>query len=285
MFVVASLMLLSLYICVLENLMSMLIASRGYIGSFQVKNVWGYKTFTWNKINPDVNILVGINGCGKTTLLNLMLAATIEDTKVLRSYNVNDVDICLARGFDRSGSVHFIRSFDTPANDKRKNESQLLQQLNYVLFQNKEGFSFFNYRMRILDEPYKAVEIQQNIDLLFSVINEMFSETGKSVEISKDNTSQLVFRQGDKLLSVENLSSGEKQLLLLLITVFLQDRKPAVLFADEPEVSLHISWQQVLIDNLRRLNPNCQIILATHSPSIISRGWGDKVVQMSSITK
>lgn len=263
----------------------MKITSNGYIGYFDVKNVWGSKTFKWDWIKPDVNILVGINGCGKTTLLNLMYAAAIEDSKVLRSYNVSDFDIHLAKGFDSSGSVHFIRSFDTPANDKRKNESQLLQQLNYVLFQNKEGFSFFNYRMRILDEPYKAVEIQQNIDLLFSVINEMFAETEKSVEISKDNTSQLVFRQGDTLLSVENLSSGEKQLLLLLITVFLQDRKPAVLFADEPEVSLHISWQQVLIDNLRRLNPNCQIILATHSPSIISKGWGDKVVQMSSITK
>ena len=265
--------------------MRMFVASNGNIGYFGVKGVWGSKNFCWNWINPDVNILVGINGCGKTTLLNLMYAAAIEDAKVLRSYNVSDFNIHLNREFDKRCSIHFIRSFDTPANDKRKNESQLLQQLNYVLFQNKEGFSFFNYRMRILDEPYKAVEIQQNIDLLFTVINEMFGETGKSVEISKDNTSQLVFRQGDKLLSVENLSSGEKQLLLLLITVFLQDRKPAVLFADEPEVSLHISWQQVLIDNLRRLNPNCQIILATHSPSIISKGWGNKVVQMSSITK
>ena len=263
----------------------MKIISNGNIGYFEAQGIWGHKDFIWNMIKPDVNILVGINGCGKTTLLNLLYASAINDIKVLKSYNPKFIDFRTIDGFDKNVSVNFIRSFDTPANDKRKNESQLLQQLNYVLFQNKEGFSFFNYRMRILDEPYKAVEIQQNIDLLFSVINEMFSETGKSVEISKDNTSQLVFRQGDKLLSVENLSSGEKQLLLLLITVFLQDRKPAVLFADEPEVSLHISWQQVLIDNLRRLNPNCQIILATHSPSIISRGWGDKVVQMSSITK
>lgn len=256
-----------------------------YIVSFDAQKVWGYKTFEWFDINTDVNILVGINGCGKTTLLNMMYYCATSDLRSIRTYYPYSISLFTTYINKKLGLVHFIRSFDTPANDKRKNESQLLQQLNYVLFQNKEGFSFFNYRMRILDEPYKAVEIQQNIDLLFSVINEMFSETGKSVEISKDNTSQLVFRQGDKLLSVENLSSGEKQLLLLLITVFLQDRKPAVLFADEPEVSLHISWQQVLIDNLRRLNPNCQIILATHSPSIISRGWGDKVVQMSSITK
>lgn len=253
------------------------------IESFEARKVWGYRSFNWDSIDPDVNIIVGINGSGKTTLLNLMYAALKEDEKTMKTHGPEYVRITSSDGFAGKASVHFVRSFDTPANDKRKNESQLLQQLNYVLFQNKEGFSFFNYRMKILDEPHRAWEIQHNIDELFSVIDEMFAETGKKVEISKDSTSQLVFRQGERFLNVENLSAGEKQLLLLLLTVFLQDKKSAVLFADEPEVSLHIGWQQVLIDNLIRLNPNCQFIIATHSPSIISRGWGDKVIQMDSI--
>ena len=85
------------------------------------------------------------------------------------------------------------------------------------------------------------------------------------------------------VISLEQLSSGEKQLLLILLKVFLQEKKPAILLMDEPEVSLHISWQQQLLDALRRLNENCQIILSTHSPSIFAKGWGDKITYMEDL--
>ena len=45
---------------------------------------------------------------------------------------------------------------------------------------------------------------------------------------------------------------------------------------DEPEISLHIAWQKELMDDLRRviqLNKNIQVIIATHSPQIISNNW------------
>ena len=53
---------------------------------------------------------------------------------------------------------------------------------------------------------------------------------------------------------------------------------------DEPEVSLHIEWQQVLIETILKLNPRAQIILSTHSPAIIMNGWMDKVTEVSDIT-
>jgi predicted ATP-dependent endonuclease of OLD family len=54
---------------------------------------------------------------------------------------------------------------------------------------------------------------------------------------------------------------------------------------DEPEISLHIEWQQRLITLIRTLNPNAQIILCTHSPAIIMDGWADAVTEMEDITK
>lgn len=252
---------------------------------FEAKGIWKDRSLVWKGIDPDVNIIVGINGSGKSTLLNVMYAAINGDVKALKGYGVNSNCFSFTPSKEELAPIYLIRSFDTPITDKRKTESQLLQQLNYVLYQNREGFSFFNYRMRILDEPERAQEIQNHIKELFSVVDEMFMETGKKIEISHDSRSLLLFRKGDKVLHVEDLSSGEKQLLLLLVTVFLMDKQKAILFMDEPEVSLHISWQQVLIDNLKRLNPNCQIVLATHSPSIISLGWGDKVVQTEDLLR
>ena len=80
------------------------------------------------------------------------------------------------------------------------------------------------------------------------------------------------------------LSSGEKQMLAIMLTVLVQDRQNYVLFMDEPEVSLHVDWQKRLIDLLLELNPNVQIILTTHSPAVVMNGWIDSVTEVSDIT-
>jgi predicted ATPase len=81
-------------------------------------------------------------------------------------------------------------------------------------------------------------------------------------------------------LSPYQLSGGEKQLLIILMTVLVQDNRPSILLMDEPEISLHFDWQKKLIGYIRELNPNCQVILATHSPAIIMEGWHDHVFEV-----
>ena len=72
-------------------------------------------------------------------------------------------------------------------------------------------------------------------------------------------------------------------MLVILLTVLIEDNRPYVLFMDEPEVSLHIDWQQRLIEMVKSLNPHVQIILTTHSPAVIMNGWMDKVTEVSDI--
>jgi predicted ATP-dependent endonuclease of OLD family len=116
---------------------------------------------------------------------------------------------------------------------------------------------------------------------LLEIIDELFSETGKRVNRDKN---QLVFLLSDnKEINAYQLSSGEKQLLIILLTALIQDNKPSILLMDEPEISLHIDWQRKLIKYIRELNPNVQVILATHSPDIIIDGWMDKVFNVSDI--
>ena len=43
-------------------------------------------------------------------------------------------------------------------------------------------------------------------------------------------------------ISADKLSSGEKQLLIILLTVLLEDGQEYIMMMDEPEISLHISW-------------------------------------------
>ncbi|MBN3238336.1 AAA family ATPase [Pectobacterium versatile] len=64
------------------------------------------------------------------------------------------------------------------------------------------------------------------------------------------------------------LSSGEKQVLILLTEALLQEGESKLYIADEPELSLHIDWQGKIIPSIRSINRNAQIIIATHSPEV-----------------
>ena len=109
----------------------------------------------------------------------------------------------------------------------------------------------------------------------------LFKTTGKRIEI-KSNKFEVVF--DNQIIPINVLSSGEKQILLILLRVFLLEGKAAYVLLDEPENSLDISLQFELINNLVKLNPNAQYFITTHSPSIFGDGWGDKIIYMEDVT-
>ncbi len=113
------------------------------------------------------------------------------------------------------------------------------------------------------------------------MLDDLFADTGKKI-VRTEN--EIMFSQIGETLYPYQLSSGEKQILAILLTVLVQDNLPHVFFMDEPEVSLHIEWQKVLIDRIVELNPNVQVILTTHSPAVIMNGWMDCVTEVSDIT-
>jgi predicted ATPase len=92
----------------------------------------------------------------------------------------------------------------------------------------------------------------------------------------------------DKEISIElpktgqirlpSLSSGEKQLLFISLAALRVGNSSLII--DEPELSMHVDWQKKLITSLRELNPNLQLIVATHSPEIMADVPDDKVFSM-----
>lgn len=131
------------------------------------------------------------------------------------------------------------------------------------------------------DARERATEAANLKTRFLDLVDELFSETGKRID---RDSNELRFFQYEEGLSPYVLSSGEKQMLLILLTVLTEDRQPYVLFMDEPEASLHFEWQKRLIAMLRELNPNAQIILTTHSPALIMDGWEDCVTEVGDIT-
>lgn len=144
----------------------------------------------------------------------------------------------------------------------------------------KIDFSALEARNRTKKVIEMSLTAEEKTKRIFSQIDN-FLGTLKSFIPDKDFLfigGDLQLKQNDKI-SVSRLSSGEKQLLILFIETLLQRQKPYVFLADEPELSLHISWQRNVIAAIRALNPHAQIIVATHSPEIAG-GFKDRIMDM-----
>jgi predicted ATP-dependent endonuclease of OLD family len=98
---------------------------------------------------------------------------------------------------------------------------------------------------------------------LVELISAFFS-TGKSINFT---SSGLKAEVHGKEIPLASLSSGEKQLIRILIEVIMGESN--VIIIDEPELSMHIDWQRNLVSAMQTVNPDVQIIMATHSPDIM----------------
>lgn len=111
-----------------------------------------------------------------------------------------------------------------------------------------------------------------------TTLNSLFFQ--KSLSINERSELQIELTNSSRRLHPLKLSSGEKQLLLILGEALLQRQQSSIYIADEPELSLHIEWQEKLVDSILRINPAAQIIFATHSPDIVGK-YRDHVLDMS----
>ena len=269
-----------------------------YIEKIEIDALWsGRRHVVW-QLDRRVNILSGINGIGKSTIVNqavhvLHLLSGGELDKQILPENVRFVFSPEDASYIR---FDVIRSFDRPLLN-----AGLMQKVTDVNVRTELDWQLYRLQRRYLDyqvnignriielltegtpeSQRKATEASVPKRKFQDMIDSLFSETGK--KINRKSNEILIEQDGDELHPYQ-LSSGEKQILVILLTVLVQDGQPFALFMDEPEISLHIEWQQQLIKLIRELNPNVQIILTTHSPAVIMDGWMDAVTEVSDITQ
>lgn len=99
------------------------------------------------------------------------------------------------------------------------------------------------------------------------------------------DTSTLLFASANNpevKINYLHLSTGEKQLLYLLLTVCNTLEESTILLLDEADMGMHIDWKKILLRELLKINPNMQIIAATHSPALID-GWYANVREISQL--
>ena len=271
-----------------------------YIKRIEIDSLWsGKKHIVW-ELNRQVNILSGTNGQGKSTILNKVVKGLIAGGE-FPSHMLKGVHLDVVPEDAKWIRYDMIRSLDTNLQQALAEGEGFLRQafsalagvgggslLDIQLYNLQRKYLDYqvNIGNRIIDklqsgDTEAAQQLSQKKSRFQDIVDELFRETGKKI-IRTEN--ELRFTQIGEVLLPYQLSSGEKQMLIILLTVLVEDNLPYVLFMDEPEASLHLEWQKRLVDLCVELNPNVQIILTTHSPAIVMNGWVDSVTEVTDIT-
>ena len=266
-----------------------------YIQRIEIDSLWrGMHHIIWN-LRPGVNVLSGINGVGKSTILRKTILSLTQDKEELQR-DYTQLGVHLTFSPEEADTVRFdvIRGIDRPLVSAdilgKVVEAHLVTELDWQLYQLQRRFLDYqvNQSNRIVelftaadpDAQGKASAIAQEKSHFQDLVDDLFSATGKTIDRTSN---ELLFNHLGERITPYVLSSGEKQMLIILLTALVENREPYVLLMDEPEISLHIEWQQRLLELITDLNPHAQVILTTHSPAVIMSGWSDCVTDVEDI--
>ncbi|MDI9761853.1 AAA family ATPase [Morganella morganii] len=168
--------------------------------------------------------------------------------------------------------------------DKRRHYMRygLIQAENDLMPEKSTSLHSSNEYLGVLDlyiedalgklSPFQI--LHQKIDLFESILQEKILAF-KKVMIDRDNGFFFESSNGD-FIDRNMLSSGEQNQIVLLFNLIFDLVSQKVILIDEPEISLHVAWQQTFLDSLKKIqkiNKYEKVIIATHSPQVISKNW------------
>lgn len=154
-----------------------------------------------------------------------------------------------------------------------KNQENLLSFISQNNDYNEIAIKTF-----LKEAQIEIIKLREKIESFINLVNIFYKDTCKrllfnsstakfNIEVYNENKESIF-----TIYNFEALSSGEKQLLIILTVLYFNIDNNMIFLFDELEKSLHIEWQLKLIDEIRKLSrnyKNIQLILATHSPQIV----------------
>lgn len=232
--------------------------------------------FTNKGKSQNLVVIAGINGCGKTTLLKDVLydflskkiihdgimitleyfdseTKQIQDEQLDRNKLIDSFDYNTIRYKDYNfPNVYFFQAgYSNPIQAKES----ILKFVDKLIYQNDLKSS----------EAYEEVQ---------KILCDLFVDFELQIDFDGVNQNREIFFKNKKneKIRIDELSSGEQELITKSFTLYLSDLKDSIILVDEPESSMHPNWQNRIASIYQKIanEKNNQIFIATHSPHIIA---------------
>ena len=214
--------------------------------------------FTNNGEVQNLIVLAGINGSGKSTLLCDVMKTCMNNINQKKyteiSPNVYQMGSFTIETTENHNFSIVMDTLDDEEKDIKLAKEVILKYIDKLIFENNLRSS----------EAYEKTN---------ELLNEIFHHFNLHIDFHGiDRNREVIFRNGGDDVKIENLSNGERMLITRTFSLFLGEYKNSVILIDEPESSLHPTWQSRITSIYQRFanENNNQIIMSTHSPHILA---------------
>jgi DNA repair exonuclease SbcCD ATPase subunit len=122
----------------------------------------------------------------------------------------------------------------------------------------------------VADYIKKSQSVQEPLERYLDILNNFLRDSNKKIQFD-DAGFPVVSISGSGPRPITSLSSGETQIVVIIAHLCFNPAAQHMnaFIIDEPEISLHVRWQELFVESIQRANPRLQFILATHAPAII----------------
>lgn len=185
--------------------------------------------------------------------------------------------------------------FEVLYEKKKELEKLNIENLLNLQTKNKEEFELLlfsldniklEYAYHIIEKAKdikeKKKKIYNKIEKLTMIVNKFYSEIGRKIRVNDIGKLDIrSIKNEERNIDLQKLSSGEKQILTLFTFLIFNTKETSggIFIIDEPELSLHIDWQEKISDSLDGVSRLNQYIIATHSPEVIGN-YGERCIEI-----
>lgn len=201
--------------------------------------------------------LAAINGFTKMT--GVLLKQYLNNAEIEKSIHIDKETLNIA--LDRIGD-------EIESSDKEKIKHLVSNEEIY----KDENQHLFNLIVNLISSYEKQNQHDERIRKYRDVCNAYLD--GKKYVYDESNVKLEIFRHNyKKPISIQNLSSGEKQVLSIFSKLYLEQQKPCIILFDEPELSLSIKWQERFLPDIMKSEKCSLLVAVTHSPFIFDNEY------------